>query len=655
VSPFGLAVVLYSLFAVSPKAALAQQTVIDVRGAARPPGLTSFEGLWAAYVKADRAGDKDAARKIFQEIRRLRIERNVRNLEEIGLALVGLGSERLAKGNAEESEEFFRSAIGLAPALPDAYFGLAASEVKKSPLGLFRAVSHVISGSLSRTPTVRGRYNLDVLVLPVLLLTLFATAVVFGVVLILRHGALLVRDLQEAVLRGHSRSMAQALALILLVLPVATFQGWGWLPLWWFAVLFLYLSLGEKALAVVLLLASIAAVPAVTVLQQRMEAARNPLFWAAAQAVEGGPDARSTVELERSVKAFPDDRDLAYLLGRLYKKAGRYDDAIALYRQLLAGNPKDAVALMNLANVEFARGEFQSALARYKQGAETASDPEVKATFYYNQSLAHLQKFEMQPGDEALSNAKRLAAGLIDTYDSIWKYDKGDYAVVDLGLDVRDVQAKFTGTPDGVGIKNVTGGATASMDWGALALAGINRFSGFGALALVVVLGIWLVRGKKMFTLRCLKCGMIFDARDHRGGAAAGLCPQCYHLFIVRDGVSAPARNRKLLEVQGWEGKRERIFRTLQVFSPGAGHLYAHRTLLGVSLVLLWYLVLSLSILAGRLLPFTEASSALAGRSGLAVATLLLLAIFVLANRLRPEFEAMAPVRRGAPRRTART
>jgi hypothetical protein len=201
----------------------------------------------------------------------------------------------------------------------------------------------------------------------------------------------------------------------------------------------------------------------------------------------------------------------------------------------------------------------------------------------------------------------------------------------------------------------VTGGATASMDWGALALAGINRFSGFGALALVVVLGIWLVRGKKMFTLRCLKCGMIFDARDHRGGAAAGLCPQCYHLFIVRDGVSAPARNRKLLEVQGWEGKRERIFRTLQVFSPGAGHLYAHRTLLGVSLVLLWYLVLSLSILAGRLLPFTEASSALAGRSGLAVATLLLLAIFVLANRLRPEFEAMAPVRRGAPRRTART
>src|SRR5262249_12788028 len=235
------------------------------------------------------------------------------------------------------------------------------------------------------------------------------------------------------------------------------------------------LSAGERALGVGLLLASVAAVPLVTLLQDRMESARNPLFWASAQAVEGGPDGRATLELERSVKAFPDDRDLAYLLGRLYKKAGRYDDALGLYRQLLAPNPTAHIALLNLPNIEFARGEFQSALARYKQGAETASDPAIKATFHYNQSLAHLQKFEMQPGDEALSNAKRLAAGLIDTYDSVWKYDKGDYAVVDLGLDARDVEAKFAGVADGVGIKNLSAGAVAATDWVALGTSAANR------------------------------------------------------------------------------------------------------------------------------------------------------------------------------------
>jgi tetratricopeptide (TPR) repeat protein len=654
VRPSRYAVLLYVTLTVSPSPVLAQQTVIDVRGAARPPGPTSFEGLWAAYVKADRAGDKEAGRKTFQEIRRLRIERNVRSLEETGLALVGLGRERLAGGKADEAEELFRSAIGLAPSLPDAYFGLAASDVKRSPLGVFSAMSHVFSGSLARVPTVRGRYNLELLAVPVLLLTVFAAAVVFGLVLVLRHGSLLVRDLQETAAPGRSRSVAQALALLILALPVATFQGWGWLPLWWLAVLFLYMSQGEKALAVGLVLASVAAAPLVTLLQKRMESARNPLFWASVQAVEGGPDARATAELERAVKAFPDDHDLAYLLGRLYKKAGRYDDAVALYRQLLATNRKDDTALMNLANIEFARGEFQSALARYKQGAETASDPEVKATFYYNQSLAHLQRFEMQPGDEALSNAKRLAAGLIDSYDGVWKYDKGDYAVVDLGLDAPDVRMKFAGASDGVALKNVGAGATAATDWAALAITAVNRFTGFAAFALVVVLATWFARGKRIYTLRCLKCGMIFDARDHRGGAAAGLCPQCYHLFIVRDGVSAPARNRKLLEVQGWEERRGRVFRVLSIVSPGAGHLYAHRTLLGTSLVVVWYFVLTLSILGGRLLPFTEAPSTLASRSALGTAAVVLISVFVLANRLPPEFEAMAPVRRTAPRRGPR-
>src|SRR5262249_441693 len=150
----------------------------------------------------------EAARKTFQEIRRLRIERNVRNLEELGLTLVGLGSERLDSGNADEAEELFRSAIGLSPSLPDAYFGLAASDVKKSPLGVFRAVSHVVWGLVARVPTIRGRYNLEILVVPVLLLTLFATAAVYGVVLVLRHGARLVRDLQETFAPGRSRSVA---------------------------------------------------------------------------------------------------------------------------------------------------------------------------------------------------------------------------------------------------------------------------------------------------------------------------------------------------------------------------------------------------------------------------------------------------------------
>src|SRR4029078_228033 len=107
----------------------------------------------------------------------------------------------------------------------------------------------------------------------------------------------------------------------------------------------------------------------------------------------------------------------------MYKKSGRYDDSGALYRDLLRASPDDPVALNNLANLEFARGEFAAAIARYKQGTESSSPAAFTGTFYYNLSLAHLQRFESQPAQEARAQAERLASGLVRYYDALWKYD----------------------------------------------------------------------------------------------------------------------------------------------------------------------------------------------------------------------------------------
>ena len=651
-----LAPLLLALAPVAGFAAQGPERVVDVRGAASAPA-TSFEALWAAYGRADRSGDAENARRIFSEIRRIRIERNVPSLETLGLALVAQGMDRLERGDRERAEESFRSAIGLAPTLPDAHFGLAHTQLKKVPLGIVPAIRHTMAGVFARVPTARGSYNLRMLLVPVALLALFGATIAVAIALVLRRGALLRHDLGESLGPGRSEAVALAFYMVLLLLPVATFQGYGWLPLWWLTVLFVYLSRAEKAVALGLLLLGFGVVPLMGMLEARMLAARNPLFWAGVQAVEGASDTRSLALMEAAARKDPTDRDLAYLLGALYRRAGRYDEAAALYRNLLQANAADGLAKNNLANLEFARGEFQSAIARYKQGTEAAdAPPAVLATFHYNQSLAHLQRFEYQPAQEAKSNADRLAGRLISEYDRRWKYDKGDYAVVDLGLSIEQVWEKFLGVPEGVGVKNVAndgkGGSEAGTLAASLAASLVNRFTGFLAVFGVVV-GTISVWRSKMLTLQCLKCGMIFDARDHRGGAAAGLCPQCYHLFIVRDGVSAPARNRKLLEVQGWDEHQGWLFRLLSVLSPGAGHLYAGKTLVGLALVLPWYLTIATGAMAGRLLPVTEASSALSTPWGPGLAAVLLFVLWTVANRLRPDFEVVVAVKRSpAVRRT---
>jgi hypothetical protein len=104
------------------------------------------------------------------------------------------------------------------------------------------------------------------------------------------------------------------------------------------------------------------------------------------------------------------------------------------------------------------------------------------------------------------------------------------------------------------------------------------------------------------------------------------------------------------MEVQAEEERRHRMFRLLSLLSPGAGHLYAHRTLLGVGFAFLWYLVIAAALLVGRILPVTEAPSLLARPWGLALAGLLLLAIYVVANRMRPEMEVVMPVSPGRRR-----
>jgi tetratricopeptide (TPR) repeat protein len=627
--------------------------VIDVR-TTRPPSASSFDALWSAYKKAEAKGDSAAAQNALSEIRRQRVERNIRSLETMALARVDEGLAALRAGENARAETAFRDAIALDPHLPDAYFGLAQHDMKKGPLGIVPAIKNTVAGTGARLATVRGRHYLRALLVPVTLLALLATAVVFALAMLIRYASLLKHDFDESFGPGR-QSLALGLAAIILFLPAMLFQGWAWLPLWWLAMLFIYMSHTERIVSMVLLVLGVASAPVIKTLEARLLAQQNPLFWASLGALESGPDTRAIAQLEEAERANPDDRDLTYLLAAEYRKAGRYDDAAALYRETLRATPKDPVALNNLANLEFSAGEFPAAIARYKQGIESGPPAPVAATLYYNMSLAHLQKFAYQPAQEARTQAERLDSSLVKGFDSVWKYDKGDYAVVDLGLSRDEVWSKFAGAPRGIVQKNRYGRGSDSAGTPSLLPSLMNRLSVFPLVAILAVLTLRRWRGGKAFTMRCTKCGTPFCRRCHLGQVAGGLCTQCHHLFVVRDGVSGPARNRKLLEVQKEEARRGRIFRILALLVPGAGHLYAHRSLLGIVLVFVWSACVVAALLTGRVLPVTEASGELSKPWGLGVAALVLLVTYVMANRSRPEFdEVMLPIRRAAAPAAAR-
>jgi len=199
-------------------------------------------------------------------------------------------------------------------------------------------------------------------------------------------------------------------------------------------------------------------------------------------------------------------------------------------------------------------------------------------------------------------------------------------------------------------VRNVASGGRAAGGAGALAASLANRFAVSVAVFALVAFLVARWRGSKAFTLHCARCGAAFCRFCHLGQVSGSLCTQCYHLFVVRDGVSGPARSRKMAEVQRADKRRARIFRLLSVLSPGAGQVYGGWTLRGAVLLVAWYSLLCL-VIATQVVPFTDVPRRLSPPWAAVAAALALLAVWLVANRFRPGWEVELPAR---PARRAR-
>jgi tetratricopeptide (TPR) repeat protein len=593
----------------------------------------SVDELWDAYASASDATGRKAA---FEKLLKLRAERNIRNLEGVASALVARGREQLSQGETADAETEFRYATALAPDLFSAQLGLASA----------RGLN--LSTVAKSASTWQGRARLLSVGVGSVVLGLLVALCVFGAVLLLRYAPLLSHDLQEnapATVGG----LAPGPLFLLLLLPLVLFLGWGWLPLWWMGLLFAYMNLGERITVVagLVLFASIG--PLVGVLAERQEPEQNPLFWTGQRTHDGSSDERDGVRLEQSRVAFPEDRDVAYLLALHYRKAGRERAAEGLYDDLLEASPDDPIALNNLANIEFAKGDVGAAAVRYEKVGRSAASPRVRATALYNLSIAKGFQFDYNAAAARRDEADSLSSHVTAGYKALWSYPAEGATlstVVDIGPTAEDLWAKMAGTDEGVGRENIIGGTSAGpVGFSALSV-GI-RLAVFATLVGGIALTVSLWRGKSLLTVRCQKCGTCFSRRGRGGAAAAGLCTQCFHLFVVKDGISGPARKQKVREVSAEEARRAWRFRLLSLISPGAGHVFVEAAPAGLLILVVWYVLLAFVLLQLGPLPVVEESL---GWRAIVPALVALGLIYILANALRPRIQKRLPSTHGARR-----
>jgi Flp pilus assembly protein TadD len=77
-------------------------------------------------------------------------------------------------------------------------------------------------------------------------------------------------------------------------------------------------------------------------------------------------------EMDRSIQADPQRRDLKLAQANLLVRAERYDDAIGLYQELVSKDPKSADLLFRLAETYRRKGDLNTAIDHFRRSSQAA-------------------------------------------------------------------------------------------------------------------------------------------------------------------------------------------------------------------------------------------------------------------------------------------
>lgn len=139
------------------------------------------------------------------------------------------------------------------------------------------------------------------------------------------------------------------------------------------------------------------------------------------------PSAQNNLDIALKFKNKPNDPDLYFITGEIYRKAGLTQQAITQYRKVLSMKPKFIPALISLAVIHAEKGDLDNSIRFFKKVTEIKPE---KANAYYNIACIYARK---NNPDESIKWLKKSISKGYDNYERI-RTDK------DLSL-IRDSMA----------------------------------------------------------------------------------------------------------------------------------------------------------------------------------------------------------------------
>jgi hypothetical protein len=275
--------------------------------------------------------------------------------------------------------------------------------------------------------------------------------------------------------------------------------------------------------------------------------------------------------------------DQAFLKGWSELQNQDWKGAEATFQQLVGRHPEQAAVLNNLGVAKQQLGDGPGADKAFELALMAGPKMEV----LLNQSILAFNRLDTSLGASKRDEAQ--AAGP-DAYALL-------IALNDAQKDVRTYPIPLPDTPDRVKALLDAG------EGGQKAEPFRLTDPAFLVALLLPLLGLvaFLARVKASVRMahptQCVRCGEPFHTTD---SADSGVCSKCHHLFVLRDGLHAESRKKKIDEVADHQRATRWIHKILIVLLPGCDLAFLGETREGLIEFLPFCLAVGMVLATGR-------------------------------------------------------
>jgi tetratricopeptide (TPR) repeat protein len=372
--------------------------------------LLHLQEVWLQWISAFYQGDRAAATTQVNELKSSLTRLGFRSLPELSVGATVRAIEAARQGDLKRAEWALDDAETLDPGRPETSFGraLTAWEGKH----YFRAIGQQIVG-YKRLFALAPNQDLA---MQNLLLAALAIALLAGGGFILVQLATKGPRLYWAILArltGLPTPVRHVLAVALLVWPLAVPGGVLWALLYWSILLWGFGSVSERIVTSMIWIL-IGVTPLIIAQQhQKVAVLLTPPVRAVAALNEGRLYGTLFTDLGLLPTMLPESIAVRQMLGDLHRQLGQWDEARIYYNQVLAKEPNNVAALIDIGAYHFLTGDHGGAV-QYFQRAATANANSAAA--YYNLSQAYSDAYQFAEQRNALARARTINEGQVNRW-----------------------------------------------------------------------------------------------------------------------------------------------------------------------------------------------------------------------------------------------